>query len=103
MHVLGKIVAATFSTAVFFGALSVPANARDTSIKVVLDGEYWFCQSDPTGWSLADFKAVCSLIGPGGKGAFVEFMVDGKGKVRRKPVAQLKHETSTALRGSLSK
>lgn len=79
-----------------------PAAARDTSVKVLINGEYWFCQSDPTGWTLSDFKAVCSLIGPGGKGEFVEFIVDGKGKVRRKPVSQRRSEMRAAMRGTLS-
>jgi hypothetical protein len=100
---LKPVITAAFSTALIFGSLSMPAAARDTSVKVLINGEYWFCAQDPTGWPLADFRAVCSLIGPGGKGEFVEFVVDAKGKVRRKPVSQLKHETSNALRGSLSK
>jgi hypothetical protein len=60
------------------------AAARDTSVKVLLDGQHWFCHLDPEGWTLEDFKAVCSQIEPGGKGPVVEFVVDRKGKVRRK-------------------
>jgi hypothetical protein len=60
------------------------ALARDTSVKVLLDGQHWFCHVDPSGWKLEDFKAVCSQIEPGGKGQVVEFVVDRKGKVRRK-------------------
>jgi len=97
-----KVIAAAFSTAMLLGVLALPAAARDTSVKVLINGEYWFCHTDPTGWPLADFKAVCSLIGPGGKGEFVEFIVDGKGKVRRKPASQLKHETNAALRRTVS-
>ena len=88
-------------TALAFIARSEPVAARDTSVKVLLDGEYWFCQEDPTGWPLADFKAVCSLIGPGGKGEFVEFVVDKKGKIRRKPAGQQRTEMRAIMRGTL--
>lgn len=76
--------------------------ARDTSVKVLLDRQHWFCHTDPTGWPLADFKAVCSMIEPGGKGEVVEFIVDRKDKVRRKPAGQLKRETRDALRGAVA-
>jgi hypothetical protein len=92
------IVAASLTA---FALAAQPTTARDTSLKVLLDGEYWFCQEDPTGWPLADFKSVCSLIGPGGKGAFVEFIVDAKGKVRRKPVNRQRTEMRAIMRGSL--
>jgi hypothetical protein len=78
------------------------ADARDTSIKVILEGQHWFCHTDPTGWPLADFKAVCSLIDAGGKGEFVEFIVDRKGKVRRKPQSPKKADPKPPLRGSLA-
>lgn len=68
-------------------AAPIAAHARDTGVKVLLDGQLWFCHVDPTGWPLADFKAVCAQIEPGGKGEIVEFIVDRKGKVRRKPPA----------------
>lgn len=87
-----------------FGALRAiaPAHAGQ-GLKIVLDGEYWFCDRNPTGWSLADFKAVCSKIGLGGRGAFVEFYVDAKGKVRRKPQTPQKQEPQKPpLRGSFS-
>ena len=81
-----------------FGA--APAHA-DQGIKVLINGEYWFCDRNPIGWSLADFKAVCSKIGPGGRGEFVEFYVDGRGKVRRKPQTPKKQEPQKLpLRGS---
>jgi hypothetical protein len=71
-------------TVLVLTVLGLAAGARDTSVKVLLDGQLWFCHTDPTGWSLADFKAVCSQIEPGGKGQIVEFVVDKKGKIRRK-------------------
>ena len=78
----------TITAALLVAALlAVPtaARARDTGVKVLLDGQLWFCHVDPTGWPLADFKAVCAQIEPGGKGEVVEFIVDRKGKVHRKP------------------
>jgi len=92
---------AVLLSAVTFGVTCVPAQARDSSVKVILDGGYWFCHTDPTGWPLADFKAVCSQIDAGGQGEFVEFIVDRKGKVRRKPQAPKKDERAKPpLRGS---
>ena len=93
------IIAAAMLTLAAFGA---GALARDTSVKVLLEGQHWFCHTDPAGWPLADFKAVCSMIEPGGKGEVVEFVVDRKGKVRRKPAGQLKRETRDALRGAVA-
>jgi len=86
-----------------FAALIAPAHARDTSVKVLLDGQLWFCHTDPTGWPLADFKAVCSMIEPGGKGEVVEFIVDRRGKVRRKPPAPKKQASAAelGLRGTI--
>ena len=91
-------------SACLVGVLAAPAEAHarvDQGLKLVLDGQYWFCQSDPTGWTLADMKAVCSQIEPGGKGEVVPFIVDRDGKVRRKPLAQLKRETRAELRPTL--
>jgi hypothetical protein len=94
--------AAVLLSALALAATLAPGHARDTSVKVLLNGEYWFCYTDPTGWSLADFKAVCSQIDAGGKGEFVEFMVDRRGKVRRKPQQPKKDEPAKLpLRGSL--
>ncbi len=87
------------------GLLTAPtaARARDTGVKVLLDGQLWFCHLDPAGWRLADFKAVCSQIEPGGKGEIVEFIVDRKDKVRRKPPAPKKQVSlaDLGLRGTL--
>lgn len=95
-----RLIAAALTTAILVGALGAPADAgaRDTSLKILLDGQIWFCHTNPTGWKLADFKAVCSMIEPGGKGAVVEYIIDRNGKVRPKPVSQLKKETSAVLR-----
>jgi hypothetical protein len=84
-------------------AAPMTAQARDTGVKVLLDGQLWFCHVDPTGWPLADFKAVCAQIEPGGKGEVVEFIVDRKGKIRRKP-AEVPKKISLAdlrMRGAL--
>jgi hypothetical protein len=90
-------------TALLAAAAFAPANARDAGVKVLLDGQHWFCHTDPAGWSLADFKAICSMIEPGGTGVVVEFFVDGKGKVRRKPPAPKKQASlaELGLRGPL--
>lgn len=93
-----KGLAAAALLLVFALGLAVaPAHARDTSVKVLLEGQLWFCHVDPTGWSLADFKAVCSMIEPGGKGEIVEFIVDRRGKVRRKPPAPKKQASFAEL------
>ena len=83
-------------------AVPTAARARDTGVKILLDGQLWFCHVDPTGWPLADFKAVCAQIEPGGKGAIVEFIVDRKGKIRRKPPAAKKISLAEiGIRGAL--
>lgn len=87
-----------------FGALLIlaasgGAQARDSSIKILYDGKYWFCYTDPTGISLAEFKSICQMIEPGGKGGFVEFTVDRHGKMRRKPGAKPK-PADLGLRGT---
>jgi hypothetical protein len=92
-----KVLAAVLLSAFVFDGLIAPARARDTSVKVLLDGQLWFCQQDPTGWPLADFKAVCSMIEPGGKGEIVEFIVDRNGKMRRKPPAPKKQTSAEDL------
>jgi len=94
------------SIALAFGALLFAASAgvtqaRDTAVKILYDSKYWFCYTDPTGISLAEFKSICQLIEPGGKGDFVEFYVDRKGKMRRKPGAKPK-PADLGLRGTLA-
>lgn len=82
-------------------ALETASAARNTSVKVLFQGTHWFCHTDPTGWPLADFTAVCSQIEPGGKGDFVEFTLDRKGKMRRKPATKSK-PAHLGLRGTLT-
>ena len=93
---------AALLTAVMLAA-PIAAHARDAGVKVLLDGQLWFCHVDPTGWPLADFKAVCAQIEPGGKGEVVEFIVDRRGKVRRKPPEPAKKITlaDLGMRGAL--
>ena len=80
---------------------AAPSAARDTSLKVLFQSTHWFCHLDPTGWPLADFKAVCSQIEPGGKGQFVEFILDRNGRMRRKPVTKPK-PADLRLRGTFA-
>ena len=93
--------------ALALGALLIVANldaakaARDAGLKIIYDDKYWFCYTDPTGISLAEFKSICQLIEAGGKGAFVEFTVDRHGKMRRKPGAKPR-PADLGLRGSLA-
>lgn len=90
-----------FALAALNAALEPASAARDTSVKVLFQGTHWFCHTDPTGWPLADFTAVCSQIEPGGKGDFVEFVLDRKGKMRRKPATK-PAPASLGLRGTIA-
>lgn len=84
------VVALAFGALLIVSSLDVATAARDAGLKIIYDGKYWFCYTDPTGISLAEFKSICQLIEPGGKGVFVEFTVDRHGKMRRKPGAKPK-------------
>lgn len=94
-------VALAFGALLFAASLGAAEAARDTSVKVIYDGRYWFCYTDPTGISLAEFKSICQLIEQGGKGVFVEFTVDRRGKMRRKPGAKPK-PADLGLRGTFA-
>lgn len=99
--VLRKGTPAALSALLVLCLLGTQAVARDTPVKVVLDGRYWFCHTNPSGWTVGEFEGVCTPISAGGVGEFVEFYVDRKGKVRRKPPVKKKASAGLGLRGTL--
>ena len=90
------LAAAALAVALQFSA---PAFARDDAVKVLYDGGYYFCYTNPNGISLATFKSICQQIEANGKGVFVEYYVDRKGKMRRKAAGKTR-PADLGLRGS---
>lgn len=95
-----KIAALALGAFLFAASLSA-AEARDKPTKIIYDGKHWFCYTDPVGITLAEFRSICQEIEAGGKGEFVEYIVDKRGKMRRKAGSKPK-PASHGLRGSVA-